>query len=461
MQSFDVLILGAGIIGCACAFECAQNGLSVALVEAAVPGGAATAAGMGHVVVMDDSPAQLALTLHSRNLWQELIPQLPGAVEYEGRGTLWVAADDEEMQEVHTKARTYASVGIRTETLDENSLRQAEPNLRDGLAGALLVPDDAVLYAPTAAGFFLESAINLGAKLIHGKAISAHDGLVTLKDGIRLSAPKIVIASGADTSLLPWLPIQKRKGHLVITDRYPGFVQHQLVELGYLKSAHSITADSVAFNIQPRRTGQVLIGSSRQYGNQDHAVDPVILRRMLDRANEYMPTISSLSAIRVWTGFRAATPDKLPLIGPTDEPGIYLAAGFEGLGITNATGAARLLADHLLEPPPQPPQAVLGLAQLLPAQVPAEPPVHVLCRPHRRAAVRIVEQRPHPRRTQAVHQHDVLAADSFHCLDEAFASTGSSSELVSSTSNARRRSRSRRNVQSSSKSGETGSGSNA
>ena len=90
----------------------------------------------------------------------------------------------------------------------------------------------------------------------------------------------------------------------------------------------------------------MLIGSSRQYGDESAAVDAKILRRMLERAQEYMPGLARLSAIRVWTGFRAATPDKLPLIGPA--AGVYVAAGFEGLGITNAPGAARLLADHLL-----------------------------------------------------------------------------------------------------------------
>jgi glycine/D-amino acid oxidase-like deaminating enzyme len=108
-----------------------------------------------------------------------------------------------------------------------------------------------------------------------------------------------VLAVGTDCSLLPALPVKKRKGHLVITDRYPGFVQHQLVELGYLKSAHKVAEDSVAFNVQPRQTGQLLIGSSRQYGDDDPKADPTILRRMLDRAASYMPGLASLSAAGV------------------------------------------------------------------------------------------------------------------------------------------------------------------
>jgi glycine/D-amino acid oxidase-like deaminating enzyme len=253
------------------------------------------------------------------------------------------------MQEVQAMSRTYAAAGIAMEILDEQGIREAEPNLRAGLAGGLLVPDDGVLYAPAAAAYFLRKAMGCGAKMMAGQAaVAIRDGVVRLTDGTELRAAKIVVATGADKSLLPWLPIQKRKGHLVITDRYPEFARHQLVELGYLKSAHSISADSVAFNIQPRRTGQMLIGSSRQYGDENAGVDTKILRRMLERAQEYMPGLARLSGIRVWTGFRAATPDKLPLIGPTATPGVYLAVGFEGLGITNAPGSARLLADHLL-----------------------------------------------------------------------------------------------------------------
>jgi glycine/D-amino acid oxidase-like deaminating enzyme len=154
--------------------------------------------------------------------------------------------------------------------------------------------------------------------------------------------------------LTPGIPVRKRKGHLAITDRYPGWVRHQLVELGYLKSAHSISADSVAFNVQPRKTGQLLIGSSRQYGADRAAIDTYMIHRMLSRAREYMPGLADLAAVRCWTGFRAATPDKLPLIGPT--PGnarLYLATGHEGLGITTSLATGKLVADLIVGRPPE------------------------------------------------------------------------------------------------------------
>jgi D-hydroxyproline dehydrogenase subunit beta len=348
--TFDVAIVGAGIVGAACADGLARRGLRVVVVDRESVGSGATAAGMGHIVVMDDSEAQFALTRYSQQLWEELRPELPDDAEYEQCGTVWVAADEEEMIEVHRKRDYYGKRGVPTQVLDAQALRIMEPNLRPGIAGGLLVPEDGVLYPPCAARFFIERAQKRGVDLRLGTAVEQiGQGRVRFTDGSEISAEVIVNAAGTYAPhLTPGLEIKKRKGHLVITDRYPGFVRHQLVELGYLKSAHSVSGDSVAFNVQPRQTGQILIGSSRQYGAEHKEVDNPVLVRMLERAQEYMPGLAQISAVRTWTGFRAATPDKLPLIGPwIGDRSIFLATGHEGLGITTSLGTARLLADQI------------------------------------------------------------------------------------------------------------------
>jgi glycine/D-amino acid oxidase-like deaminating enzyme len=345
-ETADAIVIGAGIVGGACAQALAREGLSVTLVEPGVTGGGATAAGMGHIVVMDDSEAQFQLTAYSRGLWQQLAPTFPRRLEYEERGTIWVAADGEEMDAVRQKHAFYSGRGMRTTILDDATLYDAEPNLRPGLAGGLLVPDDAVLYAPCAAAWMIEQA---GSVLRRGRVVHVEGGTVVLSDGSRMSAAIVICATGtAAIDLFPDLPVRPRKGHLAITDRYPGFVQHQLVELGYLKSAHGSAGESVAFNLQPRSTGQVLIGSSRQYGVTDSRIDAPILGRMLQRAIEYMPGLAVLAVLRTWTGFRAATDDKLPIIGPSSAGDrVYLATGHEGLGITTSLGTAQLIADHI------------------------------------------------------------------------------------------------------------------
>src|SRR3974390_3242138 len=106
-ETYDVVIVGAGIVGAACADVFAQRGLRVVVVDRDVVGSGATAAGMGHIVVMDGSDAQFALTHYSQQLWQQLRPELPDDVEYEQAGTIWVAADEDEMAEVRRKREYY------------------------------------------------------------------------------------------------------------------------------------------------------------------------------------------------------------------------------------------------------------------------------------------------------------------------------------------------------------------
>ena len=350
MNSFDVVIVGAGIIGAACAARLAGEGMSVLLLEATDIATGTTATGMGHVVVMDDSEEQFALTSYSQKLWKELAEEMPKGCEFEYCGTIWVAADEEEMNEVCRKKEFYGSHGIKSEILDERNLRETEPHLAEGLAGGLLVESDAVVYQLTATRFLIDKAQENGAVLRTRTPVrEITDNGVVLTNNATISTGYVINAAGAAASdLSPQLKIKKRKGHLVITERYEGFVRHQLIELGYLKSAHGSEQDSVAFNVQPRSTGQILLGSSRQFGAETSDVDDNIVRRMTSRAFEYMPTLRTLAAVRIWTGFRPATPDNLPYIGKI--PGsdnVYAAAGHEGLGITTSLGTAALLADKI------------------------------------------------------------------------------------------------------------------
>ena len=351
-HSFDALVVGAGIVGAACARELAKAGMRVAVCERHdYSGGGATAAGMGHIAVMDDSDAQFALTSYSQELWIELAAELPDDAEYLPCGSLWVAADEEEFAEVERKYRFYSEHSVPVEVLGPEQLTEAEPHLRPGLAGALLMPRDSVCYPPCAARYLIEQTVAIGGTIFYNSpVVDITNSGVRTAEGSVISAGFTVLAAGMETaSLVPDLAIKPRKGHLLITDRRPGFLRHQLIELGYLKSAHSSTSDSVAFNAQPRLTGQILIGSSRQFGVEDPVAETHILRKMLSRAIEYMPELEDLSAIRTWTGFRAATPDKLPVIGLC--PGfrnVYLATGHEGLGISTSLATARLLTEDIL-----------------------------------------------------------------------------------------------------------------
>ncbi|MCV2361504.1 FAD-binding oxidoreductase [Paucibacter sp. TC2R-5] len=350
-RSADVLIVGAGIIGAACARAYARQGLSVCVIEPGAIGGGATAAAMGHLLVVDDeaggADAEFQLTRRSQQLWQQWLDENsehPALAEHQACGTLWIAADAEELALAERKQGWLAARGLAAEMLGATDLARAEPMLRQGLAGAMRVPGDARVYPPKVAARWLAEA---RAELIEGQVLSFDGHGVVLADGRRFWGALTVLCAGLAAQA--WLPpgwLIPKKGQLAITQRYPGMLNHQLVELGYIKKAHLSDQDTVSFNVQPRPGGQLLIGSSRQIGRSDRKLDPAILQDMLRQACSYLPGLRDLSLLRCWTGVRPASRDGQPLIGAHPELArVWLATGHEGLGITTSLATAELLVD--------------------------------------------------------------------------------------------------------------------
>lgn len=351
---YDALIVGGGIVGAACALHLTRKGIRPLVLEADFVGAGATSAGMGHLTVMDDSPAQFALSARSCRLWADLGERHGQQWEDDPCGTLWVASEEEELALIASKAVLYREQGLSVEELSGEELAAAEPELRAGLAGGLLVPDDRVIYAPKAVRWLMREAETLGAEVREGTVVRSLEDGTAVCDTEVFEAETIVLAAGAHSPrLLPALPVEPRKGHLVITDRYPGFCRHQILELGYLESAHEMGHQSVAFNVQPRATDQVLIGSSRELVGWDGGIHRELVSAMIDRACDFMPRLADLSVLRIWTGFRPASPDNLPLIGRWEPvEGLWIAAGHEGLGITTSLATGELLADLIADETP-------------------------------------------------------------------------------------------------------------
>ena len=349
LKTYDCIVVGAGIVGAACARELFLHGQKVLVLDSSFPSAGATGACMGHIVVMDDSPSMLEFTSYSRKLWNEIADELPAACEDEKFGTVWVAEDDEEMAEACHKKKLYENAGVACELVTEKELQALEPNLKSGLAGGLRVFDDRVGYPASCVQFFLKG-IDLK---VNSKVVSLSENKVTLKNGESFFAQNIIVAAGVLSKELLNLPVEPKKGHLLVTERYPGFANHQLIELGYVKKAHADSSSSFAFNIQPRKTGQMIIGSSREFCGYDKKINKELLSQMLLRAKYFMPGLSQLKALRVWTGFRPATHDGLPYIGFLPEEKVYVCTGHEGLGITTSLASAKMIAAQILSLKPE------------------------------------------------------------------------------------------------------------
>ena len=219
----------------------------------------------------------------------------------------------------------------------------------------MLVTRDSVIYPPAATYYLLKESQKNGAVVRIATEVKEilPEGAAVLCDETKISGDAIVNACGCGTPELSGdAPVRKRKGHLAITERLEGFLNHQTIELGYLKSAHSIVDDSVAFNIQPRKTNQMLVGSSRQYNSDGTEIEHYVLSKMIKRACHYMPALCDVQVTRTWTGFRPATPDKLPIIGPDGDSGkLWIAAGHEGYGVTCSLGTGKLVCDMIMGRP--------------------------------------------------------------------------------------------------------------
>lgn len=372
-RAYDAIVVGAGIVGAACALALRAEGMAVALVDAATPGSGVTAAGMGHLVALDESSDELALCLMSLRLWDAFMLAHPGVGEPARCGTLWVAEDEHQLLEAQQRAARLCAQRYDAEALDGDQVARLEPALRRGLCGGVRVRGDSVVYPPAVAQFLSEQFARAGGTLHLGRRVAGtQQGGVMLDDGERLDAPVLVVAAGVQCArLMPELPIFARKGHLAITDRYPGRLSHQIVSMNYGQSAAGDDALAVAANVQPRATGQWLVGSCRQDGRTDSAIEPAVLGAVLRSAIALLPCLADMHIVRAWTGMRPASPDGRPLIGAhPGRAGTWLACGHEGLGVTTAFATARLLADQItgraseIDAAPYAPGRFAGLAEV-------------------------------------------------------------------------------------------------
>ncbi|KUN31936.1 FAD-dependent oxidoreductase [Streptomyces corchorusii] len=360
----DVVVVGAGMTGAACALYAARAGLDVRLVDRGPVAGGTTGAGEGNLLVSDKEPGpELELALLSARLWAELAGELGAAIEYEPKGGLVVASTPGALAALRDFAADQRTAGVTAVPVDAGQLADVEPYVAPGMAGAVHYPQDAQVMPALAAAHLVRAS---GAALHTGRTVTGV--LRTARGAVRgvrtdrgdIHAPAVVNAAGTwggDLASLAGvrLPVLPRRGFVLVTEPLPRMVRHKVYAADYVAD---VASDSAALRSSPvvegTAAGPVLIGATRERVGFDRSLSLTAMRALAAGAIGLFPFLERVRALRTYAGFRPYLPDHLPAIGPDPRvPGLFHACGHEGAGIGLAPGTGQLIAQALTGKAPE------------------------------------------------------------------------------------------------------------
>ncbi|WP_329199158.1 MULTISPECIES: NAD(P)/FAD-dependent oxidoreductase [unclassified Streptomyces] len=368
-NGLDAVIIGAGVVGAACAYYATRAGLRVAVVDRGSVAGGTTGAGEGNLLVSDkEAGAELDLALLSAGLWRELAALLGQEMEYEDKGGLVVAPDEASLRALRSFAEGQRAAGVTAVEVGDADLPELEPHLAPGLAGGFHYPQDAQVQPAQAAARLLAAAAADGASVHLGEEVT---DLVLERGAVRgvrtrtreLLAPAVVNAAGTWGGRIAelagtTLPVLPRRGFVLVTEPLPRVVRHKVYAADYIADVASGSAalQSSAV-VEGTPSGPVLIGATRERVGFDRSLSVDALRRLASQAAALFPVLADVRVLRTYHGFRPYLPDHLPAIGPDPRvPGLLHACGHEGAGIGLAPATGVLITAALTgsEPPLDP-----------------------------------------------------------------------------------------------------------
>lgn len=360
-MAVKVVVVGAGIIGAACAFHAASAGLDVTVVDRGPVGSGTTSRGEGNVLLSDKEPGpELDLARLSRALWSEVGAELgPDSVELEPKGGLVVATAPGGLAALHELAARQEAAGVRVEPTDR--VRELEPHLAPEIPGGVYYPQDAQVQPVLAAAALLRAAVARGARLRTGEV----DGAVTDRDGrvsgVRTTGGEVLAADAVVNAAGTWggevgrrlgapIEVLPRRGFILVSEPLPPMVRHKVYSAGYVANVASSGAGlETSCVIEGTRGGTILIGASRERVGFDATMNPDIVATLAALACRLFPFLRDVHVIRAYRGFRPYCADHLPVVGPDPRvAGVIHACGHEGAGIGLAPGTGALVTAHLL-----------------------------------------------------------------------------------------------------------------
>lgn len=351
----DVVIVGAGIVGCAIAYRLSKEKLSVAVVERGEVGREASwaAGGILTPVHLAEYPGPLAeLCAASMRLYpglvEELRPQSAADPEFRTTGLLLLVRDDEGARAASVIEEWKRRHGQPVERLSRETALAREPGLAPGLREALLLPDIAQVRNHRLTAALAEAARRRGVEFRTDSPVTGFLRIPGRVNGVKtprgdLYGGVTILAAGAwsgecGRSLGLDLKVKPVKGQMLLVEGPPDFCRHVILE-----------GDSY---LVPRADGRILIGSTLEDAGFDKRVTLDAVHHLSGRGAELLPGVARLPLVHSWAGLRPATPDRLPYLGRAPMEGLLVATGHFRNGILLAPITAELVADLLLGRPP-------------------------------------------------------------------------------------------------------------
>ncbi len=384
-ENIHVIVVGAGVIGTACAYYLSEAGVHVTLIDQGDVGSGTSSRCDGNVLAIDKDPgfdSQMA------RVSQDLLHQLAGrlhSIEYRRPGSYLVCDNIDEVAMAAEWVRRQQAEGLPFVFLDEKAIHDHLPHIAGDVPGGLFCGSDSTLNP------LLYTAELARASRERGSHVHTHTTVtrlhvaggrlagVQLQDGTVIEGDMVVAAAGIWTpELLEPLglhvPIRPRKGHLLVSGKGPLFGHAKVMEFGYLMSKFGrervAPPDAIQYGValvyEPTESHNFLLGSSREFAGFDTQSNPDVVKAIARRAMRFYPGMQESTIIRTYAGLRPWTPDHFPIVSPVDAlPGLIVAAGHEGDGIGLAAVTGWLVTDFVLGRPPIIDPAPLRMSRFL------------------------------------------------------------------------------------------------
>lgn len=349
MQPYDVAIAGAGLIGASTALELAQAGLRVAVFDRQEPGREASWAAAGILSPAPEDSAGITLvplgkaSLAAYPNFAECVEELSGqSVGFRRKGAMDAIFSADAAAELSTIIALHHGVGLAAEPLRADEARELEPALSEEMEAAVLRPDEASVDNRSLARAVVEAAQRSGVEFFSGREVTGYwmegercGGLAFL-DG-KVAAEWSVIAAGCFAPLIegiaPYAPVRPAKG--------------QILSLRPKNTRIERVIWSEKVYLVPRDDGRVLAGATVEHAGFDKSITAGGLEKILSAAIEVAPALAGAAVEETWAGLRPESTDHLPILGPTDVPGLLMATGHFRSGILLAPITARLLREWI------------------------------------------------------------------------------------------------------------------